>query len=156
LEIAVSRQPSAISFQKITQITYQRQSEALVGLSFCQRKVGMNFEKLEVWKRSARLSAQLYKATSELKDYGFRDQLTRAGLSVPSNIAEGMTRSSSKEKRRFLEIARSSIAEVRTQIYIGIEIQYLPFTESKNWITETEELSRMLSGLIRSVEQKGE
>ena len=61
----------------------------------------MNFEKLEVWKRSARLSAHLYKATAELRDYGFKDQLTRSGLSVPSNIAEGMTRNSNKEKSRF-------------------------------------------------------
>ena len=66
----------------------------------------MNFEKLEVWKRSARLSAQIYKITADLRDYGFRDQLTRAGLSVPSNIAEGMTRGSKKERRRFLDIAR--------------------------------------------------
>ncbi len=85
----------------------------------------MNFEKLEVWKRSARLSAQIYKITADLRDYGFRDQLTRAGLSVPSNIAEGMTRDSNKEKRRFLDIARSSLSEARTQIYIGIEIGYI-------------------------------
>ena len=47
------------------------------------------FEDLEVWKRSARLSANLYKAMIDLKDFGFRDQITRAGLSIPSNIAEG-------------------------------------------------------------------
>jgi len=94
----------------------------------------MNFEKLEVWKRSARLSADLYKATAELRDYGFRDQLTRSGLSVPSNIAEGMTRNSNKEKSRFLDIARSSLAEARTQIYIGIDIGYLPQTEGKAWL----------------------
>lgn len=112
----------------------------------------MNFEKLEVWKKAARLSAELYKATSELRDFGFRDQLTRAGLSVPSNIAEGMTRTSEKEKRRFLEIARSSVAEVRTQVYIGIEIKYLSSTDGRAWITETERISRMLTGLIKSVD----
>lgn len=57
----------------------------------------MNFEKLEVWKRSARLSADIYIHTKQIKDYGFRDQLTRSGLSVPSNIAEGMSRDSNKE-----------------------------------------------------------
>ena len=57
----------------------------------------MNFENLDVWKRSARLSADIYKATAKLKDFGFRDQLTRSGLSVPSNIAEGMTREGEKE-----------------------------------------------------------
>ncbi|WP_342356528.1 four helix bundle protein [Vibrio splendidus] len=111
----------------------------------------MNFEKLEVWQRSARLAAELYKATSQLRDYGFRDQLTRAGLSVPSNIAEGMTRSSSKEKCRFLEIARSSIAETRTQIYIGIEINYLPREDAREWLDETKQISAMISGLMQKI-----
>ena len=86
----------------------------------------MNFENLDVWKRSARLSAEIYKVKASLKDFGFRDQLTRSGISVPSNIAEGMTRESVKEKKRFLDIARSSLSEARTQIYIGIDIGYLP------------------------------
>ncbi|MEZ9282168.1 four helix bundle protein [Vibrio cyclitrophicus] len=111
----------------------------------------MNFEKLEVWQRSARLAAELYKATSQLRDYGFRDQLTRAGLSVPSNIAEGMTRSSSKEKCRFLEIVRSSIAETRTQIYIGIEINYLPRENARVWLDETKQISAMISGLMQKI-----
>jgi len=64
----------------------------------------MNFEKLDVWKRVARLLADLYKANTSLRDYGFRDQLTRSGLSVPSNIAEGMTRGSTQEKKRFFNI----------------------------------------------------
>ena len=111
----------------------------------------MNFEKLEVWKRSARLSAELYKATAELRDYGFRDQLTRSGLSVPSNIAEGMTRTTNKEKSRFLDIARSSLAEARTQIYIGIDIGHLPQVEGRAWIEETQQISMMLTGLIKAV-----
>jgi four helix bundle protein len=112
----------------------------------------MNFEKLDVWKKSARLSAELYKATADLKDYGFRDQLTRSGLSVPSNIAEGMTRSSKKEKCRFLEIARSSLAEARTQIYIGIDIGYLSSTEGKGWLEQTHHISMMITGLMKAVE----
>ena len=50
----------------------------------------MQFEDLEVWKKAARLSADIYKELYELKDYGFKDQITRSGLSIPSNIAEGM------------------------------------------------------------------
>ncbi len=57
----------------------------------------MDFEKLRVWKRSARLSAELYKEMRNLHDFGFKDQITRAGLSVPSNIAEGMTRGTLKD-----------------------------------------------------------
>ena len=107
----------------------------------------MNFEKLEVWKRSARLSADIYIHTKQIKDYGFRDQLTRSGLSVPSNIAEGMSRESKKEKRRFLEIARSSLSETRTQIYIGIEIEFINKERGCNWLKETRELSAMLNSL---------
>ncbi|MDC9511479.1 four helix bundle protein [Pseudoalteromonas sp. Angola-4] len=107
----------------------------------------MNFENLEVWKRSARLSADIYKATATLKDYGFRDQLTRSGLSVPSNIAEGMSRESNKEKRRFLDIARASLAEARTQIYIGIDIKYINNIDGKEWLKETNELSAMIQCL---------
>ena len=108
----------------------------------------MSFEDLDVWKRSARLSAQIYKNTSQLRDYGFRDQLTRSGLSVPSNIAEGMTRVSSKEQCRFLEISRSSLAEARTQIYIGIEIGYLSDEIAKPWLLETKEIAAADTSLI--------
>ena len=107
----------------------------------------MNFENLDVWKRSARLSLEIYKVTASLEDFGFRDQLTRSGLSVASNIADGMTRESVKEKKRFLDIARSSLSEARTQIYIGIDIGYLPKQQAQEWLVETRELSAMLNSL---------
>ncbi len=65
----------------------------------------MDFEKLDVWKRSARLSADVYRALQPLRDFGFRDQITRSGLSVPCNIAEGMTRITIKDRSHFLIIA---------------------------------------------------
>ncbi|GEN26352.1 four helix bundle protein [Halomonas cupida] len=108
----------------------------------------MNFEKLQVWKRAARLSADLYKSFRDSRDFGFRDQITRSGLSIPSNIAEGMSRSSNKEKRRFLDIARGSCAELRTQVYIGIEIGYIEQKQGRQWLVETRELSAMLHSLI--------
>lgn len=107
----------------------------------------MNFENLDVWKRSARLSVDTYRSTADIKDYGFRDQLTRSGLSVPSNIAEGVCRESYKEKSRFIDIARASLAEARTQIYIGTEIGYLNKSTSQQWIIETKELAAMLTSL---------
>ncbi|CAM3522475.1 four helix bundle protein [Shewanella violacea] len=111
----------------------------------------MNFENLDVWKRSARLSAEIYKATASLKDFGFRDQLTRSGLSVPSNIAEGMSRDSIKEQKRFLDIARPSLSEARTQIYIGIDIGYLPKQQGHEWLVETRELSAMINSLKNKI-----
>ena len=73
------------------------------------------FEELDVWKRSARLSADLYRATANLKDFGFRDQITRAGLSVPSNIAEGHERENPKETVNFYSYAKGSAGELRTR-----------------------------------------
>ena len=108
----------------------------------------MPFEDLEVWKKSARLSADIYKGLKELKDYGFKDQITRSALSIPSNIAEGMERNTPKETRNFLNYAKGSCGELRTQIYIGIDIGYIPADAGKAWINETRQLSAMLSKLI--------
>ncbi len=107
----------------------------------------VRFEDLTVWKRASRLCAELYKALAELRDFGFRDQITRSALSVPSNIAEGMERRTYKERQRFLDIALGSCGELRTQIYIGIEIGYLKKDMGKAWIDETREISAMLIGL---------
>ena len=111
----------------------------------------MKFEDLEVWKRSARLSTEAYKTLNTLKDYGFKDQITRSGLSIPSNIAEGMERNSNKEKARFLDIAKGSAAELPTQTYIGIEIGYIPKKIGNHWISETKEISAMLVSLIKAI-----
>jgi four helix bundle protein len=109
------------------------------------------FEELEVWKRSVRLSVYLYNTLTDLKDFGFRDQITRAGLSIPSNIAEGYERNSDKELANFLNYAKGSAGELRTQIYIGMEIGYINKEIGKGWIEECEEISKMLHGLIRTV-----
>lgn len=109
------------------------------------------FEELEVWKRSAWLSAELYKAFAELRDYGFRDQITRAGLSIPSNIAEGHERDSEREMATFMNYAKGSAGELRTQIYIGMDIGYIEREQGKRWLAEAEEISRMLYALIRAI-----
>ena len=112
------------------------------------------FEDLEVWKRSARLSADLYRYFNTLKDYGFRDQITRSGLSIPSNIAEGYERDSAKDRSKFLTYAKGSCGELRTQIYIGMEIGYIENNQGSKWVQETQELSKMLYGLMKYI--KGE
>lgn len=109
----------------------------------------MKFEDMDVWKRSMRLSVSVYKELAGLKDFGFKDQITRSGLSIPSNIAEGFGRSTDKEKRNFLNYAKGSCAELRTQTYIGIEIDYIPKKIGFSWISETKEISAMISGLMK-------
>ena len=111
----------------------------------------MNFEKLDVWKRSCRLSADVYTQLKNLKDFSFKDQLTRASLSVPSNVAEGMVKPTIKEKIRFLHIANGSCAEMRTQVYIGMKISYIDQNLGKVWLQETNEISAMLHGLMKSI-----
>jgi len=113
----------------------------------------MKCEKLDVWKKAAALSADIYQSVRNLNDYGFRDQLTRSGLSIPSNIAEGLERISEQEKIRFLDIARASGAELKTQIYIGIKIGYLEAESAKEWIRETENIGKMITGLISSIQK---
>ncbi len=111
----------------------------------------MNFEKLEVWKMSTQLSVDVYKEMKELRDFGFKDQITRSSLSVPSNIAEGMSRNGDREKLQFLNIARGSCSELRTQIYIGIEIDYINNELGKSWIEQTRRIASMLSGLMKKI-----
>lgn len=111
----------------------------------------MDFEKLVVWQRSKCLAVGIYREFADCRDLGFKDQITRSALSVPSNIAEGMERCSAKEKARSLWIAKASCGELRTQILIGSDIAYIAPSLAENWITETRELSKMLCGLINKI-----
>ena len=70
----------------------------------------MRCENLDVWKRSCRLSVEIYKYFKENKDFGFKEQITKTSLSIPSNIAEGMEKNYQKEKIRFFEISKGSVA----------------------------------------------
>jgi len=110
----------------------------------------VKFEDLEIWKRSTQLSVEIYKEMVSLRDYPFRDQITRASLSIPSNIAEGFERSSHKEFMIFLNYSRGSCGELRTQIYIGMEIGYIDRNLGKDWIQETKEISAMISALLKT------
>ncbi len=112
------------------------------------------FEDIDLWKRAARLSADIYRALADLRDFGFRDQITRSGLSIPSNIAEGYERNSDKELALFLNYAKGSAGELRTQIYIGMDIGYINRDTGKVWLQEAEEISRMLHAMLRTVESR--
>lgn len=114
----------------------------------------MSFEKLNVWKRSAALSAEIYRQLSDLKDWGFKDQITRSGLSISSNIAEGVERYSDKECIQFLGYARGSAGEVRSQIYIGVKAGYIPPELGKRWINEVQVIIQMLTKLISARKSK--
>ena len=114
----------------------------------------MKFEDLDIWKRSARLTSEVYKTLIELKDFGFKDQITRSALSIPSNIAEGAERNSEKDFKRFLQYSKGSCGELRTQIYIGIEIGYIKKDKGDVWIKETKELSLMIGSFISKIKNR--
>src|SRR4030042_6841011 len=87
-----------------------------------------NFKELKVWQQSKDLAVNIYKLTEEgafIKDYGLKDQMRRSSVSVPSNIAEGDNLDTDKQSVRHFYIARGSIAELRTQLAIALEIGYI-------------------------------
>jgi len=112
-----------------------------------------SFEELEVWKRSCTLAVRIYYLMKECRDYAFKDQMIRAALSIASNIAEGAERDSKAEFIRFLNIAKGSAAELRTQLYIAAQAGIIHNDEAEELIRETKELSSMMHGLIKSIKK---
>jgi len=111
-------------------------------------KVG-KFEDLEVWKEGMRLATKIYRALNTCRDYGLRDQMQRAAVSIPSNIAEGYERNTNKDFIHFLYIAKSSCSEVRTQIYLALDIGVFDKTTGNELLESTKKISAMLYNYIR-------
>lgn len=110
-----------------------------------------SYKDLQVWQRSVQLSVELYRLTASFPDeerYGLSSQIRRAGVSIPSNIAEGYGRGTRKEYKQFLAIARGSTLEVQTQLIIASELGYSAFTSFKQAESLSEEVSKMLYSLI--------
>lgn len=103
-----------------------------------------HFEELEIWKRSSRLAVSVLHLTQNISIYALRDQMSRSSISVPSNIAEGAERDSDKEFRRFLSIAKGSLAELRTQLYISVKAETLTTEQVNPLIAETREIAAMI------------
>jgi four helix bundle protein len=108
------------------------------------------FEDLDVWKRACRLAVEVVKAFAKSKKHVFKDQMTRAAISIPSNIAEGYERDSRLDVIRFLRIAKGSAAELRTQCYLAMKLDLLPHDRCQTFVQECKEISAMLQGLIRA------
>ena len=113
-----------------------------------------SYEKLEVWRKAYKLSVSIYRHLEDCRDYGLKDQMTRAGVSIASNIAEGAERGSIAEFIRFLHIAKGSAAELRTQIAIACDIGIIRESDRNKLIAETKSISKMLHALIKSLKLK--
>ncbi|MFH1624672.1 MAG: four helix bundle protein [Pseudomonadota bacterium] len=110
-----------------------------------------SFEDLEVWKKSCRLAVRLYELLKDCRDYGMKDQIFRSSVSIPSNIAEGSERNSILDFQRFINIAKGSAAELRTQVYISREVRIFSDIDAKELIQELKTISKMLQALYNSL-----
>ena len=112
-----------------------------------------SFEDLEVWKRSCLLTVRLIDCLRESREFGLRDQMQRAAVSIASNIAEGSERGG-KDYIRFLMIAKGSAAELRTQIYIASRIGILTTEQMSSFVADLKEISKMLAGLAKAIDSQ--
>ena len=111
------------------------------------------FKDLKVWQRSKELAVLIYRLTQKgpfTKDYGFKDQIRRAAVSVPSNIAEGDERGSNKDAIRFFYIAKGSLAEIQTQLEIACDIEYLDRSTFNDLEEKCIIIGKMLGSLIKA------
>lgn len=108
-----------------------------------------SFEQIESWKEARKLVQEIYAISRDCKDYGFKDQIQRASISVMSNIAEGFDRGSNKEFIQFLVIARASLSEVKSLAYAGLDIGYFTPELFETITKNCTNLSNMINGFIR-------
>lgn len=111
-----------------------------------------HFEDIEAWKRGRELARDIYAVTGKgafARDYGLKDQIRRAAVSVISNIAEGFSRQTDKEFMQFLHIAKGSTSEVQSQLYIALDLRYISQEEFDNLYKQADEVGRLTFGFIR-------
>ena len=112
---------------------------------------------LEVWKTSIEMVTKVYQLTQIFPKeelYGLTNQMRRAAVSVPSNIAEGAGRNSSKEFLQFLYIATGSLSELETQLIIAYNLKYINNEQKQNMEILINTIFKMLSGLVQSVKKR--
>ncbi|MBI4692386.1 MAG: four helix bundle protein [Candidatus Terrybacteria bacterium] len=116
-----------------------------------------SFKDLKVWQKSLDLSVLIYKITEKFPKeemYGLISQMRRAAVSIPSNIAEGFKRNHKKEKLQFYNIAYSSDAELESQIEVAKNLKFLSLEDYQNSLSLLTEVSKMINGLIKSLNSK--
>ena len=114
----------------------------------------MKFERFEdiiAWQKSKELVLSIYPCFKESLDHSFKNQIQRASVSIMNNIAEGFERKTNKEFTRYLFIAKGSCAEVRSMLYLALELKYISRLDFDRNHELALEISRILSGLIKSL-----
>lgn len=111
------------------------------------------FQDIGIWQESKKLTVAIFLEFKDLKEYSFKDQIQRASLSIPNNIAEGFDRQSKKEFVRFLYYARGSASEVKSMLIIMEELNYIDEKKRGNMISQTDKISAGLMNLIKYLEK---
>ncbi|EKE18619.1 MAG: S23 ribosomal protein [uncultured bacterium] len=117
------------------------------------------FEDLSIWKLSLKITKEIYDITSKekfSKDFGLRDQIRRAIVSVSSNVVEGFEKNNNNEFVRFLKIAKGSVGESRNQLYIALAVVYITQDEFDKINAELEDLAGQIGGFIVYLQRKKE
>jgi len=115
------------------------------------------FEDLIAWQKARKLTKEIYTVTKQGKfasDFGLRDQIRRASVSVMSNIAEGFERGSRAEFHHFLVIAKGSCAEVRSQLYVALDNEYITDGRFRSLSDLAKETSKIIGGLRAAVQKQ--
>jgi four helix bundle protein len=110
-----------------------------------------SFEEIIAWQKARELTNIVYKIFSKNKDFGFKNQIERAAVSVMNNIAEGFERQTNKEFKNFLYISKGSCGEVRSMIIIAKDLSYISSEEFNDIQQRCQEISRLLSGFIKTL-----
>lgn len=119
--------------------------------------VEKGFEQIISWKKVRELNKGIYELTTKpnfSKDFALRDQIRRASISISSNIAEGYVRKTDKEFIYFLNVAQASCYEVKSQLYLTLDIEYITNKKFETVFSICEEISKTIHGLIKHLEKK--
>ncbi len=115
------------------------------------------FEELPIWKLALKLTKEIYDLTAKKefsRDFGLRDQVRRAIISVSSNIVEGFEKNNNNEFIRFLKISKGSVGETRNQLYIALAVGYITKEEFDKTNRDLEDLANQIGGFIQYLEKK--
>ncbi len=111
----------------------------------------VSFKDLIIWQKARQCTGLIYKYFSEVRDFGFRDQIRRASVSVMNNIAEGYARRNDKELKYFLRIANTSCVEVQSMIFLAYDLNYLNSMNKDELLEKTDELLKMINSFIKTL-----
>lgn len=109
------------------------------------------FEDIIAWQKGKELTLLIYTVLKNCRDFGYKDQIQRAVISIINNIAEGYERRSNKELKQFLYIAKGSAGEVRSMLYVGLELGYFNKADFEKAYNLSLEIAKLLSGFIKTL-----